>query len=60
MLFHYHLNLCIPISHFVMSFSGRFQILKLLFLSLTVEPLTISDIVGASDADAKVRISYKV
>ncbi|WVZ00823.1 hypothetical protein V8G54_026892 [Vigna mungo] len=42
-----------------MSFTGRFQILKLLFLSLTVEPLTISDIVGASDADAKVRISYK-
>jgi len=57
---HYHLTLCISILHFVMSFTGRCYILKLLCLSLIVEPLSISDIVAASDDHAKVRISYKV
>ncbi|KAL2986008.1 hypothetical protein AAZX31_12G182500 [Glycine max] len=56
---HYHLTLCISILHFVMSFTGRCYILKLLCLSLIVEPLSISDIVAASDDHAKVRISYK-
>ena len=44
----------------LLSFTGTFLILKLLFLSLTVEPLSISDIVSASDAGAKVRVSFKV
>lgn len=45
---------------FCYEFIHRIQILKLLFLSLIVEPLSISDIVAASDHGAKVRISYKV
>lgn len=45
---------------FVMSFTVKSKASQQLFLFLIVGPLSISDIVAASDNRAKVRISYKV